>query len=122
MLTRKQKNKISTPGYFLKRLKDNKFSAIRIFQNYSISDPRKWTILIDPGVVSVYVTCYENREFNNEVMFEFNDGNNFFPRNFSIKTNSIEVIINLLVEKGVQPIDKDSKFFSPKPNNIVEAE
>jgi len=106
-MNRHTKNKISTPGYFIKRLKDNKFNTFRIFNNYAESDPRRWTILIDPGEASVFVTCYENKEFKDEIMFEFNDGGRLFPRNFSLKTNSIEVVVSRLLEAGVKQL-KDS--------------
>ena len=98
-----KRNKISTPSYFIKRLKDNKFVTYRMFSDYALSDPRRWTILVEPGKASVYITCYENKDFANEVMFEFNDGGNVFPKNFSIKTDSIEVIITHLLEKNIQP-------------------
>lgn len=96
------KNKLSTPGYFLKRLKDNQFTTFRIFQNYSAADPRKWTVLVDPGGASIYITCYENKNFSGEVLFEFADGNQLFNRNIFIKTDSIEVIVTMLLEAGVQ--------------------
>jgi hypothetical protein len=101
-MNRHIKNKISTPGYFIKRLKDNNFNTFKIFKNYADSDPRRWTILIDPGRASVYVTCYENSDFQNDVMFEFNDGGRLFPKNFSLKTTSIEVVVTKLLEAGVK--------------------
>lgn len=100
---RKQRNKISTPSYFIKRLKDNKFVTFRIFDNFATGDPRRWTILVEPGVCSIFITCYENKEFANDIMFEFNDGGVLFPKNFSLKTDSIEVIITYLISKGVNP-------------------
>lgn len=100
-MNRHIKNKISTPGYFIKRLKDNSFNTFKIFKNYADSDPRRWTILVDPGGASVYITCYENSDFHNDVMFEFNDGGRLFPRNFSLKTTSIEVVVTKLLEAGV---------------------
>jgi hypothetical protein len=103
-MNRHIKNKISTPGYFLKRLKDNKFKTFKIFKEYAEHDPRRWTVLVDPGDASVFVTCYENQSFNGEVMFEFNDGGNKFPRNFSLKTNSIEVVVTKLLEAGVKQL------------------
>jgi hypothetical protein len=75
-----------------------------MYNNYADSDPRKWTILIDPGDSSVFVTCYENRDFKGEMMFEFNDGGRLFPRNFSLKTSSMEVVITNLIERGVKQI------------------
>jgi hypothetical protein len=111
MVNKRQQNKIKTPGYFIKRLRDCKFGVLRVFQEYGIHDCRRWTVLVDPSGASVYVTCYNNKAFNNEVMFEFYDGGNFFPKNFSISTESIEVVVQLLVDKGISPINKDSRFY-----------
>ena len=80
-LNKRQQNKIKTPGYFIKRLRDNKYGVLRVFQQYGLHDCRRWTILVDPGGSSIFVTCYNNKNFNDEIMFEFNDGNNFFPKN-----------------------------------------
>ena len=102
-MNKPRRNKISTPSYFLKRLKDNKFITYRVFSNYAQSDPRRWTVLVEPGAASVYITCYENRDFANSIMFEFNDGGTLFPKNYSIITDSIEVIITHLLTKGVIP-------------------
>lgn len=116
ILNKRQQNKIKTPGYFIKRLRDNKFGVLRVFQNYGIHDFRRWTVLVDPGGHSIFVTCYNNKDFNGEIMFEFNDGNNFFPKNFSISTESIEVIIQLLIDKGVPTINTENKFYKEKQN------
>lgn len=101
-MNRHSRNKLSTPGYFIKRLKDNKFTTFKVFGNYSSLDPRKWTILIDPGVSSVFVTCFENKTQDKEVLFEFNDGGRLFPKNFSLKTESIEIVVTTLLGAGVQ--------------------
>lgn len=103
-MNRHTKNKISTPGYFLKRLKDNNFNTFKIFKNYAESDPRRWTVLVDPGEASVYITCYENSAFQGDIMFEFNDGGRLFPKNFSLKTTSIEVVVTKLLEAGVKQL------------------
>ena len=79
-----------------------------------MSDFRKWTILVDPGNTSVFVTCYTNKDFNYEIMFEFNDGGNYFPKNFSISTESIEVVVQLLVDRGIPTINEDSPFYKEK--------
>jgi len=102
-----KKNKLKTAGYFIKRLKDNDFVTLRIFDKYSESDPRKWTVLIDPGGASVYVTCFENTPFKGEYLFNFNDGNQNFNNNFSLKTFSIEVVVRKLLETGVQQKNKN---------------
>jgi hypothetical protein len=102
-----KKNKLKTAGYFIKRLKDNDFVTLRIFDKYGKSDPRKWTVLVDPGGASVYVTCFENTPFKGEYLFSFNDGNQVFNNNFSLKTDSIEVVVSKLLRSGVQQKDKN---------------
>ena len=94
-------NKIKTAGYFIKRLKDICFVVFKIFNAYSQVDPRRWTVLIDPGVSSVYVTCYTNKNEINEVLFEIDDGGNRFSKGMYFKTESIETLVSLLIEKGV---------------------
>jgi hypothetical protein len=116
ILNKRQQNKIKTPGYFIKRLRDNKFGVLRIFQKYGLHDSRRWTVLIDPGGCSIFVTCYNNKNFNDEIMFEFNDGGNFFPKNFSISTESIEVIVQLLIDKGVPTINQENEFYKERQN------
>ena len=96
------KNKLRTPGYFIKRLKDNDFVTLRVFDKYSDSDPRRWTVLVDPSGSSVYITCFENTPFKGEYLFSFNDGNQNFNNNFSLKTFSIEIVVRKLLENGVQ--------------------
>lgn len=98
------KNKITTLSYFTKRLKDSGFVTWKLVNNYAESDPRKWTILVDPGNTSVFITCYVNKDFKSDKMFEFNDGGRLFPRNFSLKTDSMEVVVTKLIEKGVSQI------------------
>jgi hypothetical protein len=106
-----KKNKLKTPGYFIKRLKDNDFVTLRIFNKYSESDPRKWTVLIDPSGSSVYVTCFENTPFKGEYLFQFNDGNQMFKGNLSLKTDSIEVVVQKLLKSGVRQ-KSDSDFLN----------
>ena len=107
MIDNQKKNKLKTAGYFIKRLKDNDFVTLRIFDKYSVADPRKWTVLIDPGGSSVFVTCFENTPFKGEYLFSFNDGNQNFYNNFSLKTDSIEVVVSKLLKTGVQQKDKN---------------
>ena len=104
------KNKPTTLGYFINRLKDSGFIVIKIYNNYSIADPRKWTVMIDPSGHSLLVTCYENKGFRGDITFEFNDGGNKFIKNYNLVTKSMEVIITTLIEHGVAQKTKDSVF------------
>lgn len=95
------KNKIRTPGYFIKRLRDNGFVVIRMFAVYAKSDPRRWTIMINPSFNSIICTCYSNKTEINETLFEFDDGGVHIPKSFYLKTDSMNVIIDFLIKHGI---------------------
>ena len=59
---KKISNKLKTAGYTIKRLKDNGYVVFKMFNAYSSNDPRRWTVLIDPGRSSIYLTCYHNKD------------------------------------------------------------
>lgn len=94
-------NKLSTQSYFIKRLKDSGYEVWKVFDNYNESDPRSWTILVDPGIASVWITCYTNHEVLDDNFFEIYDGGRFMPTKFKIRTDSIEVIVAHLVRYGI---------------------
>ena len=117
------KNKLRTPSYFIKRLRDNKFIVIKLFAVYSKADPRQWSIMVNPSEASVIITCYLNKENINEVLFELNDGGRRIPKNFSIKTDSIEVIIDYLLKSGVSNntfYPGRDRYLSKRINNYDE--
>lgn len=96
------KNKIHTLSYFKKRMKDNGYVVWDIMKSYSIEDPRKWTVMLNPSVESIFVTCVVNREeIGSLPEFEINDSGLRFQRNLILKTNSIEVLVTFLMKKGV---------------------
>lgn len=100
------KNKIQTLSYFKKRLKDNGYIVWDIMKKYSMGDPRKWTIMLNPSIESVYITCAVNREELGGIPeFDFNDGGLRFQKNLTIKTSSMEVVIKFLTEKSILPDD-----------------
>jgi len=104
----------------MKRLRDNGFIVLRIFNGYGDHDPRRWTILVDPGGSSVFVTCFQNKDFLNEIMFELNDGGIQIVKNYSIRTDSIEVIIRYLLERGVNNKSQQSPYYVKRPKYIGE--
>ena len=95
------RNKIKTAGYTIKRLRDNGFIVLKIFAFYAKSDSRRWTILINPGGQSVFMTCYQNHDQVDQYTFELHDGGARIPKNFQIKTDSLEVIVEYLLTHGV---------------------
>ena len=104
------KNNITTPGYFVKRLRDSGFIVVKLFDQYGQHDPRKWSVMVDPSNTSVMITCYQNKEFKGDILFEINDGGNRFIKNFNLKTQSMEIIITTLIEKGVGQIEENSVY------------
>lgn len=100
-------NKLTTMGYFINRLRNSGYIVDKLFNNYSMTDPRAWTIIIDPGVASVLCTCYINRNDIGDVYFEIYDGGQFIPEKLKIKTNSIEVIVGYLAKFGIHNKAKD---------------
>lgn len=102
------KNKITTCSYFIKRLRDSGYMVDRVFDNYSLQDPRSWTIVVDSGGASVFVTCFNNKNDFGEEYFEMYDGSQYIPENFKIRTSSIEVIVEYLVKYG---INNKSQFY-----------
>ena len=97
----KAKNKVTTCGYFIKRLRDNGYTVNRIFSDYSTDDPRRWTVMINPNSAALYITCYVNYDWSGDFKFELNDGNRF--KNYQLKTDSMEVIMTKLIEKNINP-------------------
>ena len=102
-------NKPTTLSYFTKRLKDNNFVVWKVFNKYSSVDPRKWTVMVNPGEESIYITCYVNVYEKGDCVFEFNDGRKSLDRiNLRISTASMEVIINHLLKHNVS---QDSEMY-----------
>ena len=114
----KSKNNIYTPSYFMKRMKDSGYGIWKIFDKYGPHDSRYWTMMIDPGGFSVWITCYFNKEELNDVYFELDDGGIRIPKKLLIKTKSIETIISNLISFG---IDNNAPFDSSLINiNMVD--
>lgn len=119
------RNKLRTPSYFIKRLRDNGFIVIKLFNIYSKSDPRQWTIMVNPSEASVLITCYTNRDNINETLFEIHDGGKRIPKNFYIKTDSIEVIVDYLIRHGVSNnshYQGRDRYLSKRLNNYDEGQ
>lgn len=94
-------NKLTTLGYILKRLRDSGYVSIKIFSEYSESDPRAWTLMIDPGGASVFCTCVVNDPYIGETFFELYDGNRYIPGRLKLQTSSFEVLVEHLIKCGI---------------------
>jgi hypothetical protein len=112
-------NKLTTLGYFKKRMRDSGYIVDDSYRNYSQMDPRTWTVIIDPGVASVFCTCYTNANKdgmeNSQVgdfYFELYDGGQYIPNRFVLKTSSIEVLIEYLAKFGIN--NKAPQYNNPQ--------
>lgn len=88
-------------SYFIKRLRDSGYIVNELFSDYGDMDARRWTVVIDPGCASVFCTCIENKHELGEKYFEYWDGGQFFNSNKKFMTSSVEVLIEHLVDSGV---------------------
>jgi len=110
-------NKLTTMGYFIKRLRDSGYVVDKLYGNYSYNDPRAWSVVIDPRGASVFCTCYHNANELGESHFEIYDGGLFIPGRFKIRTSSIEVFIEYLVKFG---INNKAKEYTNRNENRSE--
>ena len=107
-------NKLTTMGYFMKRLRDSGYVVDRLFMTYSMTDSRTWSVVIDPGCASIFVTCYQNDPEMGQSYFELFDGGKFIPGRLKLETNSIETFIGYLVNFG---INNKSKVYPSRISN-----
>jgi hypothetical protein len=112
-------NKPTSLSFFIKRMLDSGYAIQELFSNYSDSDPRVWTVMIDPGHSSVICTCYVNRASIGDNYFEFYDGGQFLP-NYKIKTQSMEVLLDELNSHGI--INKRRKYMTTNITTSVATE
>jgi len=94
-------NKLETLGYFKKRLRDCGYYVDELWRKYAKTDPRVWSVVIDPGCATVFCTCYQNSTEPEDNYFEIYDGGQFIPGRFKIKTSSIETFVEWLNKFGV---------------------
>lgn len=97
----------------MKRLRDSGYFVDRLFTGYSMVDSRTWSVIIDPGCASLFVTCYQNDPELGSSYFEMYDGGKFIPGRIKLETSSIETFISYLVKFG---INNKSKRYSNSNN------
>lgn len=110
-------NKLGTLGYFKKRLRDSGYVVDDLWRFYSRTDPRLWSVVIDPGCSSVFCTYYESMSEPGDDYFEIYDGGQFIPGRFKILTSSIEVFIQYLNKFGI--VNK-SQTYGKEPYSETE--
>lgn len=94
-------NKLGTLGYFKKRMRDSGYIVDDLWRRFSNTDPRVWSVVIDPGYATVFCTYYQNANEPGECYLEIYDGGQYIPGRFKIKTSSIETFIEYLNKFGI---------------------
>lgn len=101
-------NNITTKSYLVKRLKDSGWSIDKLDNiEYSKTDKRKFSILIDNGGTSILLTCFKDGKI------QFYDGGRTHNAHLNLRTDSVEVIYEYLNEKGV--VDKHYSYYNRQP-------
>ena len=95
-------NKITTKSYFMKRLRDGGYAVDRLAVEFSEDDSRRWAVVIDNGCSSVIAFCHKDSTFS------FYDGQRYLPCNLKLSTDSIEVVVEHLHNRGI--IHKHSNY------------
>lgn len=99
------KNKITTQGYFVRRLRNEGYYVSRVYDRYSDNDRRKWTIAINPGTDSIFITCVDKGDWPHRGMYRIDDNGSTFPHNFYINTESVDVMMKHLDDFKVEKPD-----------------
>ena len=103
-------NKLTSLSYFIKRLRENGYVINPVFTGYSLLDSRAWTVILDPGCASIFVTCHKNDPVIGRSCFELYDGGKFIPGRFKLETSSIKTFITYLVEFDIN--NKSKKYIN----------
>jgi len=86
------KNKLYTLSYFRKRLLSANISSRILIKTYVVEeDPRYWTLTLFPKTHNIFCTCYKQ---DTEFWFELWDGGNKLKNELTIRTKSMNVIID----------------------------
>ena len=89
-------NKITTKSYCIKRLRDMGYTVDKIDAiEYSTTDDRKWSFIIDNGGMSIFVTC-----FKNDTLHAY-DGGRYINTKMKLDTDSVEVLAEFLNDRGL---------------------
>jgi hypothetical protein len=89
-------NKPTTKSYCVKRLRDNGYGIDRDDTiDYTPEDQRKWSIIMDNGGMSIFLTCYKDNTFH------VYDGGRYTNTNMRLNTDSVEVLVQYLNERGL---------------------
>ena len=94
----KKRNNLYTLSYFRKRLKDAGILSKVLIENFNEDDRRYWSICISE--LNIICTCFKylDEDHNQIVRFHFNDGNQKFTYDKNIQTESMNVIIEILLK------------------------
>ncbi len=97
------KNKLTTLGYFTKRLRDSGYIVWKLYKKFGVTDTRKWAVVLNPGRESAFIVCHVNKGEEVEPAFNIYKDGLYLQRDTEIRTKSIETLVNHLVRLGITP-------------------
>jgi len=97
------KNKLTTLGYFIKRMRDCGYIVWRLYKNFGVTDTRKWVVVLNPGRESAFIVCNVNKGDTVEPSFTIHKDGLYLSSDTEIRTKSVEIIVNHLVRLGITP-------------------
>ena len=115
------KNNITTQGYFVRRLRNSGFVTSRVYDRYSQSDRRKWTVVVNPESDSVFITCVDNGDWPHKGMYHVDDGGQKFPAGLYINTLSVEVMIKHLIDFKIDQLELNNNNGRKRKKSSKEA-
>lgn len=104
------KDKISKQAYFIKRMRDSGYHIRKVYDRYSQSDSRSWTVMVNAGTTSVFCTCCVNHgeksgvHADSKYYFILSDGGQFIPNTIKLDTLSFEIVASYLIKVGIYPV------------------
>lgn len=86
------KNKLYTLSYFRKRIHSASIDSKILVKKYNVEDDsRYWTVTLFPKTHNIFCTCYKE---DGEYWFELWDGGNKLKNETTIRTKSMNIIID----------------------------
>lgn len=96
MTTKTKINKVPELKYHIRRLRNSGYPTDVVVDDYGTKDRRKWTIIVGRDTDNVLITCFKNG------VLEIYDGEQNFRSKVKYDTDSMEVVMTILHEKGIQ--------------------
>jgi hypothetical protein len=106
-------NQLFTKSYFIRRLIKGGFFVKSLVDRYPINDSRYWTIIANPGLSSIFITCIRKED---KTSFKIVGPNHSQTK---IETKSMIIILDVLNNINTH-IDCDTNLTNEIPTNSIK--